>query len=129
MDINNDIFVLNEAEVSTLSETKPEPIRDMGLVEQVVKSENPRLTGDDEIKITESPFVIGKDKTCHFTIKNDTYISRKHARIVKRENGYYIEDLNSTNGTFIDGKPAEGKTKLEVGQEIKLADRNYIWNE
>lgn len=129
MDINNDIFILNESEVSTLSETKPEPIKDSGLVEQVVKSENARLTGADEIRITESPYIIGKDETCDFTIRGDTYISRKHARIFKRGTEYFIEDLDSTNGTFIDGKPAVGKVKLEVGQEVMLADRHYVWQE
>ena len=130
MKISDDIFVLDEKEVTTTSSVKPDPITDdAGLVEQVVKSENPRLTGDDEILITEFPFVIGKDASCSFAIKDDTYISRKHCRIVKREDGYYIKDLDSTNGTFIDGKDIHEITKLVPGQEVILADRNYVWKE
>lgn len=130
MDINNDIFILNEEEVTTESIKKPKPIEDDGLVEQVVrKKSNPFLRGDDEIEITKSPFVIGKESTCAFVIEGDTYISRKHCRIVQKEDGYYITDLDSTNGTFIDDAEISGETKLEKGQEIRLADRNYVWEE
>ena len=153
MSLNNDIFVLDENLISETTEERPEkPDNEGGLVEQVVKEErpvekkkkkierrledlekveqkNPKLVGDDEIEITESPFIIGKYKTADFTIEGDTYISRKHCRIVKRQDEYFIEDLNSTNGTYVDGMPISEKTKLINGQEIKLADRNYTWVE
>ena len=129
MNINTDILMLDENEVSILSPTKPEPVQDIGLTEQVVKSENPKLIGDDEIIITKSPFVIGKESTCSYAIKGDTYISRKHCRIVKKSDGYYIEDMESTNGTFVNGEKIKRMTKLIPGQTIKLADRSYIWSE
>ena len=130
MNINDDIFVLDEEAISAIMNNKPEPAKDDGLTEQVVRSvKEPKLIGEEEIVINKTPFVIGKDSSCDFSIKGDTYISRKHCRIVKQEDSYYIEDLDSTNGTFVDGEEIKGKVKLEEGQEIKLADRSYRWEE
>lgn len=52
-----------------------------------------------------------------------------HARIFLKDEDYYIEDLNSTNGTFKNGvrlKPYEQK-KLSKGDEIKLATKKLIF--
>ena len=60
----------------------------------------------------------------------DLSISRLHARIVKKEeDGYYLEDMNSTNGTFQNGlrmQPYE-KRKLEEGDEITFGKRTLIY--
>ncbi|WP_013630343.1 ATP-binding protein [Rubinisphaera brasiliensis] len=49
----------------------------------------------------------------------DTEASRVHARIAPREDGWWLEDLNSSNGTFINGQPIEQK-RLESGDQIQL---------
>lgn len=136
MNIENDVWVLNESEISQTFETresiqKPEG----GLVEQVIKEEMPEdsrqnstlvLRGDDVIRINSFPFLIGKSKKVDYTIDGDTYISRKHCRIIRRGDKYYVEDLDSMNGTFVDGQEISGKVEIHEGSEIILADRRYI---
>lgn len=56
---------------------------------------------------------IGRDPLSDIVI-NDPEISRQHARLVRIERGYAIEDFGSTNGTHIDGE------KLEPGSETEL---------
>ena len=46
----------------------------------------------------------------------DDTVSRKHARIERRIDGYYVTDLFSTNGTFLDGH------RLESGRSVLLKD-------
>lgn len=46
--------------------------------------------------------VIGRDDSCDFTI-SDPRVSRRHVLISRSGDSYYVEDLNSRNGTFIDG--------------------------
>ncbi len=46
-------------------------------------------------------------------------ISRQHARISKRQRGYFLEDLSSTNGTFVNGKPIQGHW-LNSGDLIRI---------
>ena len=67
----------------------------------------------------EKKFTIGRSKM-NLNL-NDHKVSRKHCEIVKRENGYYYIDLNSTNGSFINNQPVHEKI-LNVGDMIKVGD-------
>ena len=51
-------------------------------------------------EITQFPFAIGRDE-CAITITGDRHVSRKHAQITMENNDYFIEDLASSNGTFV----------------------------
>ena len=55
---------------------------------------------------------------------NDDSISRMHARFLEIDNQIYLEDLNSTNGTYKNSIPLEiGETvKVSIGDEIRFAD-------
>lgn len=58
--------------------------------------------------------IIGRDpEQCKLVINNDKYLGRKHAKLIKDKDDFYLEDLNSKNGTFIDEVRIEGKVKLE----------------
>ena len=75
------------------------------------------------------PFVIGKKKENVDLVINDYSASRVHARITHEEGGYFIEDLNSTNGTFKNGlrlQPYE-KRKLESGDELRFGKTEYVY--
>lgn len=72
--------------------------------------------------VDEKIMTLGKKKGEADVVLEDASISRLHARIVKEEDKYYIEDLNSTNGTYKNGlqlQPYE-KRELDEGDEIRL---------
>lgn len=75
------------------------------------------------LTVVDRPIItIGKRKEEADVILADMSVSRLHARIVKEKENCYIEDLNSTNGTFKNGlrlQPYE-KRELEEGDEIKV---------
>ena len=56
-------------------------------------------------------------------------ISRIHAKVIRKEGRYYLRDLASTNGTYINGKrlPAEETVKLEQGDMGAFANVEYIF--
>ncbi|MEG1992919.1 MAG: FHA domain-containing protein, partial [Acetivibrio sp.] len=86
---------------------------------------NGRDYGDMEL--SEFPFFIGKlKKKMNGIIESET-ISRFHAKIEKDENQFYLVDLNSTNGTFLNGERLAIKERypLFIGDEIKFADVAY----
>ncbi len=62
---------------------------------------------------------IGRSPEADIIIK-DNIVSRKHARVFKSGNKYYIEDLNSTNGVFVNGKKVKGKTVISFHDEIRI---------
>lgn len=72
---------------------------------------------------------IGKKKEETDVVLEDSSVSRMHARITREGKEYYLEDLNSTNGTFKNGlrlQPYE-KRKLEAGDELKCGRITLIF--
>ncbi|WP_027632002.1 FHA domain-containing protein [Clostridium hydrogeniformans] len=58
-------------------------------------------------------------------ILNDQYVSGYHAKIYLRNNQCIIEDLNSTNGTFINEEDIKGKRYVEEGDKIKIGSVEF----
>lgn len=88
-----------------------------------------KTDGEMVMMITEFPFLIGKKKEDVSLVINDYSVSRLHARITEEEGVCYIEDLNSTNGTFKNGlrlQPYE-KRKLEREDELKFGKTEYVY--
>ncbi len=52
----------------------------------------------------------------------DPEISRRHARVLRRADGYAVEDIGSTNGTFVNGQRISHLTLLQDGDTIDLGD-------
>lgn len=82
------------------------------------------------IDITEVPFLIGKQESNVDYFLNKEVVSRYHVKITKEEEGYYITDLNSTNGTSLNGNPMSCylRHKLTNGDKISIAGIDYIFN-
>lgn len=79
--------------------------------------------------LEQDTYTIGKKRGEADLVLEDFSVSRLHARIVKEEDGYYLEDMNSTNGTLKNGlrlQPYE-KRKLEEGDEITFGNKTLIY--
>lgn len=70
--------------------------------------------------------IIGKSPDVRMQIERDT-VSQVHAKIEWNEDGYYIEDMNSTNGTYVNGEMLNYKEsrKLHPNDQICFADVKY----
>lgn len=66
--------------------------------------------------------VIGRDSASNIAI-NDAEVSRKHARLNFQGGKYVIEDLGSTNGTFVNGQRLIGPVVLKSGDVISLGEQ------
>lgn len=53
-------------------------------------------------------------------VLSDDSVSQKHARLFKQEEEYFLEDLGSTNGTFLKGERIKGPARLNSGDRIKI---------
>lgn len=67
----------------------------------------------------DAPLTIGRGQDCELRV-DDEYVSTKHA-VLRRENGsWYVEDLGSTNGTFVDGSRIHGPTRVDRGAPFRV---------
>jgi pSer/pThr/pTyr-binding forkhead associated (FHA) protein len=73
----------------------------------------------------ESPLTIGRGLSNNVVLVDDA-ISTAHAQVVQEGNDYFIEDLKSSNGTFLDGVKVQ-KNKLSNGQKIKLGVSTLVF--
>ncbi len=55
----------------------------------------------------------------------DRYASGVHARLYSRGPSYYVEDMNSTNGTFLNGGRLDGEAKLNDLDEVRIGDTEF----
>ena len=72
---------------------------------------------------------IGKEGRHADVCISQDVISRVHARIQKEEGEYYVTDLDSTNGTYVNGRRISGldKVKLQQGDRVAFANVEYIF--
>lgn len=83
--------------------------------------------GTEDIVIAYYPFIIGKQKNLvDYVLRRET-VSRLHLRIDRKEERYYVQDLNSTNGTMAGGHMLENNEIMEIwdGVEISIAGARY----
>jgi hypothetical protein len=57
----------------------------------------------------------------------DAFASTRHARLVPQGDVIVLEDLGSTNGTYLNGEPLRGPQPLHVGDQIKIGDSEFTF--
>jgi pSer/pThr/pTyr-binding forkhead associated (FHA) protein len=63
--------------------------------------------------------VIGRADKCQLVL-DDTYVSQMHARIFSKGDGVMLEDLGSTNGTYLNRQRVTSPTELQRGDRVKI---------
>jgi len=66
--------------------------------------------------------IIGRDPASNLVV-DDVEVSRRHARLVVQGSGFAIEDLGSTNGTFVEDQRIRNLVRLQPGATIRLGER------
>lgn len=79
-----------------------------------------------DLQIEGDSYIIGSDAACDGRIADRT-VSRCHARVTKVEDIYFIEDLNSSNGTYVGGELLNCRVKmsLQPGEMVMFAGEKF----
>lgn len=64
---------------------------------------------------------VGRAAGCQVTV-DDTYVSQLHARVFQRDGQYYVEDLGSTNGTYLNRVKVAGPMLMHKGDRLQVGN-------
>lgn len=71
---------------------------------------------------------VGRSSSNDIVISNDQYVSGTHCQFIKDDNGnYWLIDLNSSNGTFVNGVRRSGKTRLSSNDIVRIGNTTLPW--
>lgn len=86
----------------------------------VIYAADPRVFGKRHVLESE-PVLLGRGAENTIVLEGDS-ISRRHARIEPRGNGYVLVDQGSTNGSYVNDELIERECPLRRGDQIKIGD-------
>jgi hypothetical protein len=65
---------------------------------------------------------LGRGAACTIPLSGDTFVSQVHARVVDRDGRLWVEDLGSTNGTFVNGKRIGDAVRVRRGDHLQVGE-------
>ena len=99
-------------------------------------AESELVVEDSEVLAPETRFVIrdgatsiGRSSASDIVLKSDDYASGSHAQLTHHGGLLYVEDLGSTNGTFVNGRKTVGATPLRHGDSVRVGSTTFRYEE
>lgn len=71
------------------------------------------------VPLDRANVLIGRDKTCDLCLR-DAYVSRHHCWVERQDDSWYVRDLGSRNGTWVNGARVTQPTEVESGAVLKV---------
>ena len=85
----------------------------------------PDVEGDPQpTRFTAMEIVIGRDPSCDYPL-NDVTVSAKHSRLTFHESQWWVEDLQSTNGTFLNNEPVNEPLVVTSGDRLRCGKLSF----
>ena len=72
---------------------------------------------------------IGRSSASDIVLKSDDYVSGQHARLTRHGGVLYVEDIGSTNGTYVNDSRAVGATLLKSGDKVRVGSTTFRYSE
>lgn len=63
---------------------------------------------------------VGRAGGCQVSLADDSYVSQLHARVFRRDGQFYVEDLGSTNGTYVNRKKVTAPIVIRKGDRLQI---------
>ena len=105
------------AGLGSAAKAGPQP-RHMYLVVQ----RSPSLETDVEIHVGSAPVTVGRAGQNDLVLDGDEFASSRHAQIEARGDGIWVQDLDSTNGTFVNGARVVGAERMSPGDVLRVGE-------
>ena len=93
----------------------------------LIVTSSPSLASELQFPL-ETGMTLGRSRSSGIPV-SDQFASHMHARVFPKGHFFFIEDLGSTNGTFVNGRRIDGQTQLKVHDEIRLGETVFRYEE
>jgi hypothetical protein len=118
-------FVLNPREAAAVG-LRPEPELNMG---RLVVLKSTAIDENTEFVLDSAGISIGRGGPNEVRLDGDDFASAQHARVEPRRDGVWIEDVGSTNGTFVNGVRLSKARKLAIGDLVRVGETDLRFEE
>jgi FHA domain len=88
---------------------------------RLVVLESPALD-DGDVFTLDAPITVGRGTNNDLALAGDEYASGRHARFERRRDGVWLEDIGSTNGTFVNGIRLTRERRLAPGDVVRIGE-------
>jgi hypothetical protein len=89
---------------------------------QLVVQRSPSLERGAVFAVDSAPVTIGRGGQNDLVLDGDEFASARHARIEARGDGVWVQDLDSTNGTFVNGARVVGAERMDPGDVLRVGE-------
>ena len=80
------------------------------------------------VPLEGAPILLGRGADAAIRLDDD-YVSTRHARFVTNGEEWFIEDMGSTNGTYLNGRQLRSVERLQMADTIRIGDSEYRYEE
>jgi pSer/pThr/pTyr-binding forkhead associated (FHA) protein len=96
---------------------------------ELVVEDSEVLAPETRFEIRNGATSIGRSSASDIVLKSDDYASGSHAQLTRHGGLLYVEDLGSTNGTFVNGRKTVGATPLRHGDSVRVGSTTFRYEE
>jgi hypothetical protein len=89
---------------------------------QLVVQRSPSLETGAVFPVNSAPITVGRGGQNDLVLDGDEFASARHARIEARGDGVWVQDLDSTNGTFVNGARVVGAERMSPGDILRVGE-------
>ena len=89
---------------------------------KIVVVKSPAFAEGEEWDLNASPLTFGRSSQNDVELKRDEYASSTHARVEPRRDGVWLEDIGSTNGTYLNGIRLTRPKRLSSGDILRIGE-------
>ena len=92
---------------------------------KLVVLKSPALEPGEEVPVDSLPVAIGRGGQNEVPLDGDEFASAEHARFESRRDGLWVEDVGSTNGTFVNGARVTTPRRLSKGDVVRVGQTDF----
>ena len=89
---------------------------------ELVVLRSPALAEGERHRLNSAPVTIGRSSENDLPLDADEFASSRHARVEPRRDGVWLEDIGSTNGTYVNGTQVNRARRLSPGDVIRVGE-------